>query len=130
MTDKQIIQYKKECFEEPYCSLKEVLEELARKEQECGELKQFLSKEPLAIQALQSGYADYKKRSEVFFEMIKQYKQALREIEEIAKPQPYYIDLEQSKSATELEYAYANIVWNLEQKLYDILQKISEVLDE
>ena len=39
MTDKQIIQYKKECFEEPYCSLKEVLEELSRKEQECEELK-------------------------------------------------------------------------------------------
>ena len=40
MTDKQIIQYKKECFEEPYCSLREVLEELSRKEQECEELKE------------------------------------------------------------------------------------------
>ena len=81
------------------------------KEQECEELKQFLSKEPLAIQALQSGYADYKKRSEVFFEMIKQYKQALREIEEIAKN--CYDPADKENDA-----------------FWTILQKISEVLDE
>lgn len=35
MTDKQIIYYKKDCFNEQYCSLKEVIEELSRKTQEC-----------------------------------------------------------------------------------------------
>lgn len=46
-------------------------------------LRQFLSKEPLALQALQSGYASYKKSSDVFYEMVKQYKQTIAEIKEI-----------------------------------------------
>lgn len=49
------------------------------------DLKQFLSEEPLAIQALQSAYSDYKKRSEVFFEMIGENKQTLTEIKEITE---------------------------------------------
>ena len=48
-------------------------------------LRQFLSKEPLALQALQSGYTSYKKSSDVLYEMVKQYKQALTEIKEIAE---------------------------------------------
>ena len=58
--------------------------QLDQLKKENEELKQFLSKEPLALQALQTGYADYKKRSQVFFEMINQYKQTLEEIREIA----------------------------------------------
>ena len=48
MTDKQIIIYKKECYNEPHCSLNQVLEQLKRKEQECEELKrqvQYLKSE-------------------------------------------------------------------------------------
>lgn len=57
------------------------------------------------------------------------YKQALRDIIEIAKPQTHYINIKQNKTASEVEYDYANIVWNLEQRMYKILQKC-EVLDE
>lgn len=39
MTDKQIIIYKKECYNEPHCSLNQVLEQLKSKEQECEELR-------------------------------------------------------------------------------------------
>ena len=53
--------------------------------------------------------------------------QTLAEIKEIAKPHTYYIDDNRNKTTTELEYDYANIVWNLEQKMQKILQKISEV---
>ena len=77
---------------------------LERKEQECealrmseneaGEiiaelkaendtLRQILSKEPLALQALQSAYSSYKKSTDVFYEMVKQYKQTLAHIKEI-----------------------------------------------
>ena len=37
--NKQIIIYKKECYNEPHCSLNQVLEQLKVKEQECEELK-------------------------------------------------------------------------------------------
>ena len=47
--------------------------------------RQFLSKEPLALQALQSGYTSYKKSSDVLYEMVKQYKQTLIEIKEITE---------------------------------------------
>lgn len=48
-------------------------------------LEQFLSKEPLALQALQKGYASYKKSTDVFYEMVKEYKQTLQEIKKICK---------------------------------------------
>ena len=60
---------------------------------------------------------------------INKLKQALRDIIEIAKPQTHYINIKQNKTASEVEYDYANIVWNLEQRMYKILQKC-EVLDE
>ena len=41
--------------------------------------------EPLALQALQSAYSSYKKSTDVFYEMVKQYKQTLIEIKEIVK---------------------------------------------
>ena len=43
MTDKQIIIYKKECYNEPHCSLNQVLEQLKAKEQECDKLRNFWS---------------------------------------------------------------------------------------
>lgn len=84
---------------------KEIFNKIDQLKAENDELRQFLAKEPLALQALQSGYADYKKRSEVFFEMINQYKQTLTEIKEIAEKRNY------------LDY---------NECLDDILQKISE----
>jgi len=70
--------------------------QLKRLEKENEELKkenktleQFLSKEPLALQALQKGYASYKKSTDVFFEMVKEYKQTLQEIREIVLENPW-----------------------------------------
>ena len=42
LEDKQIIIYKKECYNEPHCSLNQVLEQLKAKEQECEELKKII----------------------------------------------------------------------------------------
>lgn len=88
-----------------------LFEEIDQLKAENEELKQFLSKEPLAIQALQSAYSDYKKRSEVFFEMIGEYKQTLAEIKEIA-------ELKQKQS-----------VFVGEAVFEQILNKINEVED-
>ena len=90
-------------------------QQLDQLKKENEELKQFLSEEPLALQALQTGYADYKKRSEVFFEMINQYKQTLEEIREIAK--------EIFKTKDWVCGAYAA------NGAKQILQKINEVID-
>ena len=87
--------------------IKELKQQLDQLKAENDTLRQFLSKEPLALQALQSGYASYKKSSDVFYEMVKQYKQTLTEIKEIAEKRNY------------LDYS---------ECLDDILQKISEVV--
>lgn len=60
-------------------------EELDQLEEENKELRQLLSKEPLALQALQRAYSSYKKSTDVFYKMAKDYKQALTEIKEIAE---------------------------------------------
>ena len=68
-------EYCKNCYK-----LQEQLDQLKA---ENDTLRQFLSKEPLALQALQSAYSSYKKSTDVFYEMVKQYKQTLTEIKEI-----------------------------------------------
>ena len=92
-----------------YYKLQEQLDQLKA---DNDTLRQFLSKEPLALQALQSGYASYKKSSDVFYEMVKQYKQILTEIKEIAENVQSFVDI------------------RLEDDVYTemdkILQKISE----
>ena len=47
-----IIQVKKECFNEPYCSLNKVLMQLDKKEQECEELKKQLERKEENYQKL------------------------------------------------------------------------------
>ena len=77
-----------------YTAKEQECEALQMSENEAGEiiaelkaendtLRQFLSKEPLALQALQSAYSSYKKSTDVFYEMVKQYKQTLAHIKEI-----------------------------------------------
>lgn len=83
---------------------------------ENDELRQLLSKEPLALQALQSGYSDYKKRSEVFFKMVQEYKQTLTEIKEVTE-KSYRTPLAEKDCIV------------CDDFLRQILQKISEVLD-
>ena len=93
-------EYCKNCYE-----LQQQLDQLKA---ENDTLRQFLSKEPLALQALQSGDASYKKSSDVLYEMVKQYKQALTEIKEIA---------EKHKATAHCDYL---------TDMDNILQKISE----
>ena len=62
--------------------IKRLEEEIKQLKEENETLRQFLSKEPLALQALQSGYADYKKRSEVFSEMIKELKEEIKQLKQ------------------------------------------------
>ena len=59
---------------------------------ENDELRQFLSKEPLAIQALQKSYESYQKSTEVFSDWVKDYKQLITEIKEIAEKIANYYD--------------------------------------
>lgn len=90
-------------------------EQLKRKEQECEELKNF--------------HINLVGVKECEIRKLVKYKQALRDIIEIAKPQTHYINIKQNKTASEVEYDYANIVWNLEQRMYKIIQKC-EVLEQ
>ena len=87
--------------------------QLYQLKEENDTLRQFLSKEPLALQALQSGYASHKKSSDVLYEMVKQYKQTLSEIKEIAETCSF-------TDSSEL----------LLKRIKQILRKISEVENE
>ena len=120
----------------PYCEYHKdcYYKQLKRKEQECeilqmseneakeiiaelkaenDTLRQFLSKEPLALQALQSAYSSYKKSADVFYEMVKQYKQTLTEIKEIAE-----YEFKELMNAEDYH--------NMTEILQQILQEISE----
>ena len=81
----QLLKAKEQECEALQMSENEAGEIIAELKAENDTLRQFLSKEPLALQALQSAYSSYKKSVDVFYEMVKQYKQTLTEIKEIAK---------------------------------------------
>ena len=66
----------------------EAREIIAELKAENDTLRQFLSKEPLALQALQSAYSSYKKSADVFYEMVKQYKKTLTEIKDYCNKYP------------------------------------------
>ena len=57
-------------------------------------------------------------------------KQTLAEIKEIAEEQIPYLNISEAKTMIEIEYDYAGAICNLEQRMYKILQKISEVEDD
>lgn len=101
-----------------------------RLKEENKTLEQFLSKEPLALQALQKGYASYKKSTDVFYEMVKTYKQTLQEIKEIAEKPKLFKDFSEIKTATEVEYDYAAICNELELRLYKVLELITKAESE
>ena len=58
------------------------------------------------------------------------YEQTLIIIEDIAKAQIPHLNIDESKTMTEIEYDYAGKIYVLEQRMNKILQNISEVLDE
>ena len=81
--DKQIIIYKKECCNEPYCSFSQVLEQLEAKEQECEELEKELRQKKMTILMNNDHYFEVDKTN-------RKLKQALTEIKEIANKFNYW----------------------------------------
>lgn len=110
----EIIRYN-ECQNNPNCYFKQ----LKRKEQECERLKDELSTYGA------TGICETCTAKSVL--QNDKYTKVLREIKDIAEQQVPYINLDQVKTCTEVEYDYLAKVWNLEQRMYNILQKISEV---
>ena len=100
-------EYCKNCYE--------LQQQLDKLKAENDTLRQFLSKEPLALQALQSAYSSYKKSTDVFYEMVEQYKQTLVEIKEFLQSD-YCTEIASCEFCAEAENC-------LNRK---ILQKISE----
>ena len=59
---------------------------------------------------------------------VKMLVKTITEIKEIAAEKSgLYLNIDEVKTATELEYDYAGKIWDLEQIIHKILQKISEV---
>ena len=82
--NKPIIYYKKDCLNEPYCSLKEVLEELSHRTQECEELKK-------EIKACYNQVEDFDIIATSKSNKLKQAEQKLEKIEKIVKDFHYVI---------------------------------------
>ena len=81
---------------------------------------------------------EYKKRSKCAWKCFEgtlceegeKYKACLQEIKEIAERKITYIDFRKSKSWAELEQDYARINYELEQKIFEILQKITKAEEQ
>ena len=76
--NKPIIYYKKDCLNEPYCSLKEVLEELSHRTQECEELKEEVQ------QALKKNAENYS-NSCLLQKEVNQLKEQIKRLQEDLK---------------------------------------------
>lgn len=55
-------------------------------------------------------------------------RETLTEIKEIAEKQIPYLDIDKAKTMIEVEQDYVGKIYNLEQRMYTIIQKISEVV--
>lgn len=120
MADKEIIIYKKECYNEPYCSLNQVLEQLKAKEQECEELKQRLQ---------QCWKVEYS-----FVEQLDQLKQTNEELqkdnEELRKEvETIYDDCKGCPTCNEALYN-ANLYAKEYRKLKQTITEIKEYFNE
>lgn len=101
--------------------------EKLKKKQVCGlrpELKYIIDKICCKYNIEAKNY--HEKIVEIINNLDK-YEQVLTEIKEIAEEQIPYLDIDKAKTITEVEYDYAGKIYNLEQRMYKILQKISEV---
>ena len=70
---------------------------------------------------------DFKEKNKKLIRALLTRQKMLQEIEEIARQKVPYINFDQPKTCIEIEYDYARIVHDLEQRMSKILQKISEV---
>ena len=125
----EIIRYN-ECQNNPNCHFKQ----LKRKEQEYEKLYiQLKANEEYHKEEENTLRKIIKNKEERNIELYKEnnkLKQTLTKIKEIAGEQIPYLDIDKAKTITEVEYDYADKIYNLEQRMYKILQKISEVKNE
>lgn len=66
------------------------------------------------------------KNKDMWREKAEKLQQTLQEIKSIAERKITYIDFTKSKNCVELEQDYARINYELEQKIFEILQKIAK----
>lgn len=112
MTDKQIIIYKKECYNEPHCSLNQVLEQLKAKEQEC----EFSNLRIIQLQETLSQYETDLSTKDCIVETCKaQYKELKAENEKL--------DTENKRLVAEL----ANPVFDSFEELDRLKQTLTEI---
>lgn len=108
--------------------------QLERKEQECNKLYiQLKADEEYHKEEENTLRKIIKNKEERNIELYKEnnkLKQTLAEINEIAKEQIPYFNTDKAKTMIEIEYDYTGKIYNLEQRMYKILQKISEVLND
>ena len=106
-----------------YCYFKQ----LKRKEQECEGLKEDRERWKSNFNGKVSAIEELLQQlNQLKTKNIKIYK-TLTEIKEIAEEQIPYLNIDKAKIIIEAEYDYADKICNLEQRMYKILQKISEV---
>ena len=112
MTDKQIIIYKKECYNEPHCSLNQVLEQLEAYKMEAEEGKEINAE-------LKAENEELKKKSNIYTCGICGNKEDCNKI--------YKTLTEIKKIAEKTLWTYSNLDDVTKYNMFDkILQKISE----
>jgi uncharacterized membrane-anchored protein YjiN (DUF445 family) len=89
--------------------------------------KEFINNPVTAYEKLMNDYAELQTENDRLKEEIEQ---TLQEIKTIAERKITYIDFTKSKSCAELEQDYARINYELEQKIFEILQKIFKAEEE
>lgn len=105
MTDKQIIYYKKDCFNEPYCSLEKVIEQFDLLKVENEELKN-------EIEACYNQVEDFDIIATSKSNKLKQAEQKLEKIKQIVNKLSLSIN------------------WNINKNAYEKLQSILQIIDE
>ena len=98
------------------------------KEQECERLNEYSVGFARKCQKLELDVCHLKDKNYNLQRRLDQLKQTLTKIKEIAEEQMHYLDITEAKTMIEIEYDYAGAIYNLEQRMSKILQKISEVV--
>lgn len=114
------------CENNPNCYYKQ----LKRKEQENKKLKEDEKSLLNIIDNLQKEKNKWVEKYNDLGQDFDQLKQTLSSIKNIAEEQAPYLNIGEAKTMIEIEYDYAGKICNLEQRMYKILQKISEVNNE
>ena len=114
--------YDEPCTDYPNCYYKQ----LKRKEQENKKLKEDEKSLLNIIDDLQKEKNKWVEKYNDLGQDFDQLKQTLSSIKNIAEEQVPYLNIGEAKTMIEIEYDYAGKIYNLEQRMYKILQKISK----